>query len=137
MKIIITTLLVIIILGAITFDFQHKRIPNAVTIPMLLGFMFINWPGEPEIWMGCFLLFTRWQMGWMGGGDAKLWMALLWATPTNLAQLSLWVMAVSFTLTGLGQIAWRKWRNTAPTGVQSPGSWRTLPYLIWLICGCF
>ena len=133
MGFITTSLLAVVTLGAMAFDFQHKRIPNTVTITLLLGFMLINWPGEPDVWMGCFLLFTCWQMGWMGGGDAKLWMALLWATPPSAATLSLWVMAVSFALTGLGQITWRKWRNTAPTGVQSPGSWRTSPYLTWII----
>jgi Flp pilus assembly protein protease CpaA len=136
MEIVITSLLVIVILGAIAFDFRYKRIPNGVTIPLLLGFMVINWPGKPEIWMGCFLLFVGWQMGWMGGGDAKLWMALLWATPIYAAAQSLWVMVGAFILTGLGQIVWRKWRNSTLTGVQSPGSWRTLPYLAWMIYRC-
>ena len=137
MDFIITGLLMIVTLGVVAFDFKHKRIPNAVTIPMLLGFMLINWPGEPEIWMGCFLFFTGWQMGWMGGGDAKLWMALLWASPLSAASPSWWVMVGTFILTGLGQIVWRQWQNTTPTGVQSPGSWRTIPYLIWLAVSHF
>ena len=87
--------------------------------------------------MGCFLLFTGWQMGWMGGGDAKLWMSLLWATPTYAATQSLGVLAAAFIFTGLLQIIWRKWRNTDLTGVQSAGSWRTLPYLAWLIYASF
>jgi len=137
MDILTICLLVIVTFGLIAFDYRHKRIPNAVTIPLLLCFIALNWPGKPEIWMGCFLLFTGWQMGWMGGGDAKLWMSLLWATPTYAATQSLGVLAAAFIFTGLLQIIWRKWRNTDLTGVQSAGSWRTLPYLAWLIYASF
>ena len=132
-----TGLLVIVTLGAVAFDFKHRRIPNAVTIPLLLGFIVTNWPGRPETWLGCLLLFTGWQMGWLGGGDAKLWMALLWAAPTNAADLSLYVMTAAFVLTGLGQLLWRKWQLSPLTGIQSPGAWRTIPYLAWLVASQF
>jgi len=129
----ITVGVVIVTLGTIAFDFKHHRIPNAVTLPLLLGFLLAHWSGTPEAWLGCILLFAGWQMRWMGGGDAKLWMALLWAAPQGYGTVALWVMAAAFLLTGLGQIVWRRARNQPLTGVQSPGAWRTIPYLAWLV----
>lgn len=124
-------LLVLIILVALR-DLRRGRIPNWVTLPLLGIGLFWHFPGALEIWLVCLLLFAAWRAGWLGGGDAKLWMALLWIVPTDQAQIAALVMAGVFTLTALAQLLWRKFRKTPLTGVKSPSVWRAIPFAIWL-----
>jgi Flp pilus assembly protein protease CpaA len=78
-------------------------------------------------------LFSAWHLGVLGGGDAKLWMALLWLVPVELAQLAVLAMAVVFVLTAVLQVLWRIIRRHPLWGVPSPGAWRTLPFVLWLL----
>jgi len=68
----------------------------------------------------------------MGGGDAKLWMALLWLAPSGAEQAAFVAIAVTLVATGLLQLVWRKFIKQSATGVRSPGAWRTIPYAVWL-----
>ena len=85
----IATSLAILVAGLVWFDQREQRIPNRVTLPLLVIFILLNWPGVPETWLGCTLLFLGWKGNWLGGGDAKLWMALLWAVPAERGNMAL------------------------------------------------
>lgn len=138
-------LFVLIILVAM-HDFRSGRIPNWVTLPLLGIGLISNFPsaslragpGALEsgafvvTWLACLLLFLAWRAGWVGGGDAKLWMALLWLAPAALAQTAALVMSGTFILTALAQFLWRKITKRTLSGVKSYGAWRSIPYAIWL-----
>ena len=135
MSILIATSLALLVAGLVWFDQREQRIPNRVTLPLLVIFILLNWPGVPETWLGCTLLFLGWKGNWLGGGDAKLWMALLWAVPAKQGDTALLVMAFSFLLTGLVQLAWRQFRAQPLTGKRAPAAWRAIPYVVWLLVG--
>jgi len=140
-------LLTLVILLAI-YDRRRGRVPNWVTLPLLLVGLLANltraltthwvdlvetrWIELAETLVACALLFAAWRMGWMGGGDAKLWLALLWLTPVELARSSVLVMFACLAATGLAQIAWRKLKKQPAFGVRSAGAWRAVPFALWL-----
>ena len=132
MSIWMVTSLAMLVAGLVWFDQRTQRIPNGVTLPLLAIFMLLHWPGVPETWFGCVLLFLGWKNNWLGGGDAKLWLALLWAVPPEQGQAALLAMALSFLLTSVVQIMWRRVRAQPVTGQQAPAAWRVLPYVVWL-----
>jgi len=140
-------LLTLVILLAV-YDCRRGRVPNWVTLPLLLVGLLMNLLPAPGGWrvasvetrwvelvetlVALTLLFSAWRMGWMGGADAELWMALLWLTPVELARSSVLVMFTCLAATGLAQIAWRKLRKQPASGVRSAGAWRVVPYVVWL-----
>ncbi len=115
------------------YDWRTRRVPNWVTFPLLIIGVVLHFPGAPGIWMGCLLLFSAWRFGALGGGDAKLWMALLWLVPVELAQPAVLMMASAFLLTAIVQLIWRKLSGHPVWGVRSPGAWRTIPFVLWLL----
>ena len=132
-------LLLALVLLVSLHDLRRGRIPNWVTLPLLGIGLLWNFPsflragpGALETWLACLLLFAAWRAGWLGGGDAKLWMALLWLAPAAQAQAAILVMSGIFVLTALVQLLWRKFQKMPLTGHKSPGAWRTIPYAIWL-----
>jgi len=71
----------------------------------------------------------------MGAGDAKLWMAVLWALPdSNIPSLILFLF-LSFLGTAILQFIWRFFQGQSPTGTKSPAAWRTIPFLlmVWYV----
>jgi prepilin peptidase CpaA len=120
------------VLSAI-YDARSWRVPNWVTLPLLLGGIALHFPGALETWMGCLLLFSTWRLGALGGGDTKLWMAALWLGPPDLASLAVVVMAAAFLLTGSAQLLWRRLRRCPLRGLRSPGAWRVIPFSLWLL----
>jgi Flp pilus assembly protein protease CpaA len=127
------SLLILTVLIAV-YDFRTGRVLNWITLPLLLTGVLLHYPGAPAIWLGCMLLFLTWRLGWLGGGDVKLWMALLWLAPVNLAQNALVVLGTTLIVTALGQLLMR-WltRRSNLTGVRSPGAWRAIPFAVWLL----
>lgn len=125
--------LLALVMGLSWYDCRCQRIPNAVTMPLLAAFILLNWPGAPETWLGGLLLFLGWRGGALGGGDAKLWMVLLWAVPPELGKTAFGVMASSFVITSAAQLIWRRILKQPLTGKRSPAAWRTLPYVVWMI----
>ncbi|MBC8504746.1 MAG: prepilin peptidase [Chloroflexi bacterium] len=119
--------------GLAWYDFRHQRIPNLVTLFLLMAGWILHFPGAVEIWLGCFLLFIAWHIGWLGGGDAKLWMAMLWLVPPLQAGMSVSLMFISFLVTGGLPLAWREVRGKQVTGIQGPGTWRVIPFAVWLL----
>ena len=119
--------------GLAWYDFRHQRIPNLVTLFLLMAGWILHFPGSIETWLGCVLLFMAWHIGWLGGGDAKLWMAMLWLVPPLQAGMSVSLMFISFLVTAGIQLAWRKVMGEQVTGIQSPGAWRVIPFAVWLL----
>jgi len=125
-------LLLALVLLVSLHDLYHARVPNWVTLPLLGIGLLWNFPsflragpGTLETWLACLLLFAAWRAGWIGGGDAKLWMALLWLAPAAQAQAvttnvstglntsasPALVMSGAFVLTALAQLLWRLWHS--------------------------
>lgn len=115
------------------FDFRTRRIPNGLSLPLLAVGLWLHFPGTPATWLACAFLFSGWRLGMLGGGDAKLWMALLWlASPALGSAPALW-MAGTLLLSAAGQLGMRLIAGIPLTGRREPAAWRTVPYAIWLI----
>ncbi len=112
------------------YDLRTRRIPNWATLPLILAGLAAHFPGSPEIWFASLGLFLAWSHGWMGAGDAKLWIALLWALPTEMSTQALPLMFLTFFLTGLLQLAWRWIRKQPIASLLTPGAWRTIPFVL-------
>jgi Flp pilus assembly protein protease CpaA len=112
------------------YDLRTRHIPNWATLPLIVAGFIAHFSGFPNIWFASIGLFLAWANGWMGAGDAKLWIALLWALPANVSAQALPLIFVTFFLTGLAQIAWRWLRKQPVTNLLTPGAWRTIPFIL-------
>ena len=126
-------LLVMLSISISLYDLRTKRIPNWVTLPLMVAGLIAHFPGTVELLLMCMALWLAWTMGWMGGGDAKLWMALLWMIPSEWTQEGIVAMLTILLITGLIQLLWRSVRKKPGIGIQNPGAWRTIPFAIWLV----
>jgi Flp pilus assembly protein protease CpaA len=113
------------------YDIRHTRIPNWVTIPLLILGLIVNSPHPLGIYVLLVSFWIAWKLGWMGGGDAKLWMGLVVSIPP--AYQMFWAIPFVFFATGVVQLLWRKIRGRTLTGVRSPGAWRTFVYLLVIL----
>jgi len=129
----IEILLTVLVFCLAVYDGRTKRVPNWVTLPLLITGLALHFPGEPLAWLTSLLLFSAWHFGALGGGDAKLWLALLWLLPLELVPSAVFVMAAAFLLTASAQVLWRILCGRPAWGVRSPGAWRTIPFALWLL----
>lgn len=129
-------------------DFRIHRVPNWITYPlMLVGVaraMVIMDATFLAYWM---ILFSLWQIRFMGGGDTKLLMGFFGLFPD--VQLA-WVMAISILVTGLPYLAFkyrREWRSLPRTlfvrlitrqWLPSPAEFEkeAVPYAFSFCLGC-
>jgi Flp pilus assembly protein protease CpaA len=125
--------LVLLCLFVTLYDLRYRRVPNWITLPlMLIGFV-ANFPGAPALWFGSTLLLTAWGSGWMGGGDVKLWVGLLWCTFSFWGESVPMIMFITLIITSMGQILVRILMEKRDVlGIKLPGAWRSLVYLIFL-----
>jgi len=123
-------------IGIAVYDQRRQHVPNSVTLTLLFGGMFAYFPGEIETWLGCALLFGTWRLGGIGGGDAKLWMGMLWLVPPYQAGMGVSVMVFSFLITAIIQMGWRKLKGQPLTGIRTPGAWRVIPFAVWFLVFC-
>ena len=118
------------ILAVSLYDLRTCRIPNWCTLPLIIAGVIAHYPGNMDVWLACFLVISAWASSWMGAGDAKLWMAVLWALPdSNIPSLILLVF-LSFLITSIMQILWRLIRKQPTSGAKTPAAWRTIPFLL-------
>ena len=112
------------------YDLKYHKVPNGISLPlMLLGFV-VGFPGNPGLWIGSIFIFQVWMLGLIGGGDAKLWMGLLWCLFTFAGERIFLVMSISLIMTGLAQILVRAIaRKKIETGIKTPGAWRTIVFM--------
>lgn len=111
-------------------DRRTRRVPYWYSIPILIGGLIVHLPGSFELWLASLALLLAWANHWMGGGDAKLWLAILWALPKEYSAMALPLMFITFFLTGYIQVIWRLTRKQSPTGSPAPAAWRTIPCLL-------
>ena len=112
------------------YDLRTRHIPNWVTYPLILAGFMGHFPGDMDLWFACFLLALVWFRGWMGAGDVKLWMAVLWSLPESDFPLMTLLILLSFLFTGGVQVVWRLIQKKPITGIKSPAAWRTIPFLL-------
>lgn len=114
------------------YDLRTRRIPNWCTLPLLAAGVIAHFPSRPEVWFASFALMYAWAGDWMGAGDVKLWLALLWALPDEQSSQALLFVFISFFMTGLAQIIWRTIRKQPIVNLKTPAAWRTIPFLLML-----
>jgi Flp pilus assembly protein protease CpaA len=124
------TWLLIYVLAISLYDLRTRRIPNWATFPLILAGVAAHFPGYSDIWFASIGLYLAWSSGWMGAGDAKLWIALLWVLPVEFSTRALPLMFLAFFFTGLMQIIWRWLRKQPSTHLLTPGAWRTIPFIL-------
>ena len=124
------TWLLIYVLAISLYDLRTRRIPNWATFPLILAGLVAHFPGHSGIWFASIGLNLAWSLGWIGAGDAKLWIALLWALPVDLSTRALPLMFLTFFITGLIQIIGRLIRKQPFTNLLTPGAWRTIPFIL-------
>ena len=122
--------LFIYVLAISLYDLHKRRIPNWYTIPLIAAGFIAHFPGHIELWLASFFLLSAWTNHWIGAGDVKLWIALLWALPVEYSSYSLLFLFVTFFITGLVQIIWRIARKQLPINSLTPGAWRTIPFIL-------
>jgi len=115
------------------YDFRYRRVPNWITLPLMLIGIIANFPGAPALWIGSILMLTAWGSGWMGGGDVKLWLGLLWCTFSFFGEFVTLIMFVILIVTSIVQILARVlMKKREVVGIKLPGAWRALVYMIFL-----
>ena len=115
------------------YDFRYRRVPNWITLPLMLIGIFANFPGAPALWIGSILMLSAWGSGWMGGGDVKLWVGLLWCTFSFFGENVTLIMFISLIVTSIIQILARfLMKKREVVGIKLPGAWRALVYVIFL-----
>lgn len=112
------------------YDLRARRIPNWYTLPLIAAGVVAHFPGRLEVWLVSFVLMYAWAGDWIGAGDVKLWIALLWALPVESSSHSLLFMFVALFITGLVQIIWRIIRKQPTTDLKTPAAWRTIPFIL-------
>lgn len=122
--------LFIYVLVVSLYDLRTHRILNWSTIPIIIAGFFSHFPGRIDLWLASFILFSAWMNHWMGAGDAKLWLALIWILPVEYSSHSLLIMCIVFFGTGLAQTLWRLIRKQRLTNVLAPAAWRTIPFVL-------
>lgn len=115
------------------YDLHTHRIPNWYTLPLIVAGLIVHFPGHVDLWLASLGLLSAWARHWMGAGDVKLWLAVLWALPVELSSHLLFLMFISFFLTGLAQILWRITRKQSPTNQLTPGAWRAIPFILLIL----
>lgn len=130
-------LLLVLVVALAAYDLRARRLPNGATLPLLLAGVLLGLPGAIETWLGCLLLYSGWRVGALGGGDAKLWMALLWLAPVASSRVTggvaVLVMAACLAASALVQVIFRAARGRPLAGVQGPGAWRAVLFALWLL----
>ena len=111
------------------YDLKYRKIPNWVTLPLMLLGLYVSVPGNPIIWIASLFIFSAWKFGFMGGGDAKLWIGLLWCLSSFGDNVVVW-MFVALMVTGVAQIVVRVLSQKRVTiGFKTAGAWRTVVFM--------
>lgn len=119
-----------IVFFASLYDLKHRKVSNWLTLPLILLGVFVSFPGNPSLWIVCVFIFSIWQAGVIGGGDAKLWMGLFWCSYMFANDRVFFVAAISWLITGAAQVCLRfVMRKGEVTGIKMPAAWRAAVYM--------
>ena len=112
------------------YDLKYHKVPNWISLPLVLIGFIVGFPGSPALWIGSIFIFQAWRLGLIGGGDAKLWVGLLWCLFTFVGERILLVISISLMITGLAQILVRALtRKKVDIGIKTAGAWRTIVFM--------
>ena len=137
MPVYVFLLLFLMIILVSLYDLRYQRVPNLIAVPLLLISLVSGFPGNPVLWIGSAFIFQAWRLGVIGGGDAKLWVALFWGLFAFAGERILLVMCVSLIITGLAQITVRALtKKKIETGIKMAGAWRTVVFMGLLVYVC-
>ena len=122
------SLFILVILISL-YDLKYRKVPNWVTLPLMLLGLYVSFPGNLIIWIASSFMFSAWKFGLIGGGDSKLWLGLLWCLSSFGDSVVVW-MFVALMVTGVAQIIVRtlSQKRTA-IGFKTPGAWRTVVFM--------
>ena len=128
-------LLFFVVVATAIYDLKNRRVPNWISLPMILiGFSMVGLPGNVILWIGTAFVFQAWKLGMIGGGDAKLWVGLLWCLFSFAGEQILLIMCVTLIVTGLTQILMRALtKKKIEVGVKVPGAWRAVVFMGCLV----
>lgn len=128
-------LLFFVVVVTSIYDLIYRRVPNWISLPlMLIGFYLVGFPGHVILWIGTVFMFQAWKIGLIGGGDAKLWVGLLWCLFRFAGEQILVIMFISLIITGLAQILIRALaKRKIEVGSKVPGAWRAVVFMGCLI----
>jgi Flp pilus assembly protein protease CpaA len=111
------------------YDLKYHKIPNGITFPLMLLGLYVNFPGNLIIWIASSFIFSAWEWGFMGGGDAKLWIGLLWCL-SSIGDGVVILMFVALMLTGVAQIVVRALsQKRLALGFKTAGAWRAVVFM--------
>ena len=114
------------------YDLKYRKIPNWVTLPLILLGLYVSFPGDPIIWIASSFIFSAWKFGYMGGGDAKLWIGLLWCLSSFGDNVVIW-MFIALMATGGAQIVVRILsQKRVAIGFKTAGAWRAVVFMGFL-----
>jgi Flp pilus assembly protein protease CpaA len=127
-------LLFLVIVLVSLYDLKFRKVPNWVSLPLMLAGIIACFPSTPTLWIGTAFIFQAWRLGMIGGGDAKLWIGLLWCLFSFAGDGILLVMFMSLLVTGLAQILVRALGSKKfQMGTKTPGAWRTVVFMGCLV----
>ena len=111
------------------YDLKYRRIPNWITLPLMLVGFFASFPGNPILWIASAMIFSAWKSGFMGGGDAKLWIGLLWCL-YSISQNTVVLMFTSLMITAIAQLLVRFLSTKKLSiGFRTAGAWRAVVFM--------
>jgi len=145
MEVAIILLVLAGLIVASVHDLKTRQVPNEISLPLLfiaissrVLLLLLGRSGMTFSALLIYVLFTGvifavWMVTPMGGGDAKLWMALVWLTPPAALDRAPLVWGLIYGGTALGQALVRFVLRRPIFGVPLPSAWRTLLYGLWLL----
>jgi Flp pilus assembly protein protease CpaA len=111
------------------YDLKYREIPNWITLPLMLLGLYVSFPGNALIWVASSFVFSAWRFGFMGGGDAKLWIGLLWCL-SSFGDGMVILMFVALMLTGVAQMLVRALsQKRVVIGFKTAGAWRAVVFM--------
>lgn len=125
-------LILVVTVSIALYDVHTGYVPNLVTLPLLALGVWLHFPGTVGIWVVCLLIFVTWRLGGMGGGDVKLWWALLWLTPPTWMHVAPYIFGGVLLVTAGVQVVLFRMRGKQIRTAR-PAAWRTVPYATWLL----
>lgn len=133
-----------LLLGAVVFDLQARRIPNWLTLPgtvlgLLLAFIFFGTHGLIDHAIGALITggvwFIFWQMGAAGGGDQKLMLMVGAFLGQQASLVALLVIALCGGIQAIITVVWFSIRQRR--SFWRKDTWRivALPYSVSIAFG--
>ena len=144
--------LTIVLLAAVRYDLKYRVIPNwltfgATAVGLSLALFLSGSSGlVGHLWGAAItggVWFLFWQLGFMGGGDQKLMLAVGALVGRDSVALIIVCVALAGGVQAIGTLLWRRWRLGTPAPIGWPAEtrqrrgWRgvAMPYSFAIAAG--